>query len=90
MRNAFIGFVASIISDIISNFMRVIKTYKQSLYQNGKERLTYLHVVRMILSEGGIASLFGRGSSSPVPRKLFFQTTMIILSVLWMCCIFII
>jgi hypothetical protein len=36
-RNAFIGFVSSIVSDTVANFMRVIKTTKQALAARGDD-----------------------------------------------------
>ena len=57
VRNAFIGFIASAISDICSNAIRVVKVYKQSSF----ERLSYLDVVQRIVHEDGLAGLFGRG-----------------------------
>ncbi|KAL7520482.1 hypothetical protein ACHAWX_005207 [Stephanocyclus meneghinianus] len=36
-RNAFIGFVSSIVSDTVANFMRVIKTTKQALAARGED-----------------------------------------------------
>lgn len=56
-RSAFIGFVASIFSDSISNSFRVVKTARQA----SKENVTYSQVVRGILAKDGVAGLLGRG-----------------------------
>lgn len=68
IRSGIIGFAASVVSDIISNSMRVVKTYKQSSYKNGKqgESLTYVNIIRMVLSEGGFTSLLFRGINSRI------------------------
>lgn len=57
VRRAFIGFVCSIVSDSISNSMRVIKTTKQT-YQT---KISYPETVKEILHKDGIKGLFGRG-----------------------------
>ena len=57
IRNAGIGFTCSVISDTCSNFMRVIKTSRQT------EVITksYPDVIKNIIQKNGIASLFFRG-----------------------------
>lgn len=42
-RQAFIGFVASVISDTVSNSLRVVKTYRQV----NEERVTYCKSLRL-------------------------------------------
>lgn len=64
IRSAAIGFAASAVSDTVSNFIRVIKTIKQSIIT--VENLTYLQVVRKVYSEGGINSLLFRGLSTRI------------------------
>lgn len=61
-RSAFIGFMASAVSDSVSNFLRILKTIKQSgpTLDTGKS-LSYLNIINMIYKEGGIKALFGRG-----------------------------
>eukprot|EP00977_Amphora_coffeiformis_P001937 scaffold370_cov176-Amphora_coffeaeformis.AAC.14 len=59
LRNAAIGFCASIISDTTTNFLKVIKTTKQAL--GSKHSSSYAEVVRMIVAADGWKGLFGRG-----------------------------
>jgi hypothetical protein len=56
-RNAFIGFTSSIMSDTISNSLRVLKTTKQTHTEN----VSYSTVLREIIHKDGIISLFSRG-----------------------------
>lgn len=58
LRNAAIGFVASIVSDTATNALKVIKTTKQAL--GSKHNSSYLDVVRMIVAADGWKGLFGR------------------------------
>lgn len=57
LRQAYIGFVSSVISDTISNSLRVIKTTKQT----SKEIMTYSETLKGILKHDGVMGLFGRG-----------------------------
>ena len=57
VRNAFIGFCSSVVSDSISNSLRVVKTTKQT----SVEPVTYPQAVKMILEKDGYVGLFGRG-----------------------------
>jgi hypothetical protein len=57
LRNAGIGFTCSIISDTSSNFMRVIKTSKQT----DTASTNYADVVKNIIKKDGITGLFFRG-----------------------------
>lgn len=57
LRQAFIGFTSSIVSDTISNSLRVIKTTKQT----SQEVLSYRATVKNVIANDGIAGLFGRG-----------------------------
>ncbi|GMH71588.1 hypothetical protein TL16_g05696, partial [Triparma laevis f. inornata] len=59
VRNAFVGFVASVLSDVVSNSIRVIKTTKQSIAT--KHAVSYTDAVGMILAADGWKGLFGRG-----------------------------
>ena len=59
LRNAAIGFCASIISDTATNVLKVIKTTKQAL--GSKHNSSYAEVVRMIVAADGWKGLFGRG-----------------------------
>ena len=57
IRNALIGFTASVVSDSISNSLRVIKTTKQTAI----EPLTYPQTYKLIISKDGFRGLLGRG-----------------------------
>lgn len=57
LRSAFIGFNAAVISDCSSNFLRVIKTVKQT----SKKKTKYNEIVKDIVKKDGIKELFGRG-----------------------------
>lgn len=57
LRNAFIGFNAAVISDCVSNSLRVVKTVKQTSAQN----ISYPNTVKYIIKNDGIIGLFGRG-----------------------------
>lgn len=56
LRNAGIGFCASVCSDTVSNSLRVMKTVRQT-----QETISYRAIVRQIIQEDGIAGLLGRG-----------------------------
>lgn len=57
LRSAFIGFNAAVISDCSSNFLRVIKTVKQTSKNNSR----YSEIVKNIIKKNGVKDLFGRG-----------------------------
>lgn len=57
-RNAFIGFNASIISDTLSNSLRIVKTTKQS---HPNPAITYKQIAMEILEKDGMQGLLGRG-----------------------------
>ena len=57
VRNAFIGFCASVVSDSISNSLRVIKTTKQT----SLTPLTYFQATSSVIDKDGYKGLFGRG-----------------------------
>jgi len=57
MRNAFMGFCSSFVSDCSSNSIRVIKTTKQS----SEVALTYPQAVKLVVEKDGLIGLFGRG-----------------------------
>ena len=57
MRNAGIGFSCSIISDTCSNFMRVIKTTRQT----DTSTRSYYNIVSTIIQKDGVFSLLFRG-----------------------------
>lgn len=57
VRNAMIGFCSSVVSDTVSNSLRVVKTTKQT----SLEPITYPQAVQQILAKDGYLGLFGRG-----------------------------
>ncbi|ORY68261.1 mitochondrial carrier domain-containing protein [Pseudomassariella vexata] len=75
-RLAFIGFCASIISDSISNSLRVVKTYRQV----NDTKVTYTEAARLVVLQDGISGLFGRGLKT---RILANGLQGIMFSILW-------
>ena len=61
-RNALIGFSATLVSDTVSNSVRVVKTYKQTHASS----ITYKHVIKNILDADGIHGLFFRGLKTKI------------------------
>ena len=59
LRNAGIGLTASVVSDVVVNAIRVVKTTKQSM--GSRQAVTYSEVIRVILAADGWRGLFGRG-----------------------------
>ena len=57
VRNAFMGFAASLASDVLSNSLTVIKVCKQA----SVELLTYRQTTEQILAVDGVRGLLGRG-----------------------------
>jgi hypothetical protein len=55
-RNAFIGFSSSVVSDTLSNSLRVIKTVRQT-----NATMPYKEIVDGIVAKEGYMGLFGRG-----------------------------
>jgi hypothetical protein len=75
-RRAGIGFCSSVVSDTVSNSIRVVKVYKQAV----KEQLSYPVIVRKIVAEDGITGLMFRG----LETKIFANGLQgILFSVLW-------
>jgi hypothetical protein len=56
-RQAFIGFVASVVSDTVSNSLRVVKTYRQV----NETRVGYVAAARAVVATDGVKGLLGRG-----------------------------
>jgi len=56
LRNAGIGFCASVCSDTVANSLRVMKTVRQT-----HETMSYGAIVRQVVQQDGIAGLLGRG-----------------------------
>ena len=76
MRRAFIGFVASVVSDTISNSLRVVKTYRQV----NEIRIGYLAAAKAVIAVDGLKGLFGRGLKT---RILANGLQGLMFSVLW-------
>lgn len=56
-RRAFIGFAASVVSDTVSNSLRVVKTYRQV----NETRISYTEAARAVIATDGFMGLLGRG-----------------------------
>ncbi|KAH9981674.1 mitochondrial carrier [Russula compacta] len=76
LRQAFIGFVASVISDTVSNSLRVIKTYRQV----NETRIGYYDAALAVVATDGIRGLFGRGLKT---RIIANGAQGLMFSVLW-------
>jgi hypothetical protein len=93
LRLAFIGFCASVISDTISNSLRVVKTYRQVndtevSYCESIATLTSLvllmleiaQAAKLVIQQDGISGLFGRG----LPTRILANGLQgILFSILW-------
>lgn len=82
-RNALIGFVSSVVSDTIANFMRVIKTSKQALgstMMSSSAAATYAETIRVVIAVDGWRGLFGRGLKT---RILGNALQSILFTVIW-------
>lgn len=79
LRSAFIGFSASLVSDTVSNSIRVIKTTKQTTQTNK----SYSEVVKDIIEKGGVKELFGRGLTTKIVANGIQGLTF---SVMWKIC----
>ena len=76
MRRAFIGFIASIVSDSVSNSLRVVKTYRQV----NETQIGYVEAARAVITVDGLSGLFGRGLKT---RILANGLQGLMFSVLW-------
>ncbi|KAH8669421.1 mitochondrial carrier domain-containing protein [Ilyonectria robusta] len=76
LRLAFIGFCASIVSDSVSNSLRVVKTYRQV----NETKVSYSEAARSIVRQDGIVGLFGRGLKT---RILANGMQGLMFSILW-------
>lgn len=76
IRRAFIGFVASVVSDTVSNSLRVVKTYRQV----NETRIGYVEAARAVIAVDGVKGLFGRGLKT---RILANGLQGLMFSVLW-------
>ncbi|KAF8876059.1 mitochondrial carrier domain-containing protein [Infundibulicybe gibba] len=75
-RQAFIGFCASVISDTVSNSLRVVKTYRQV----NETRISYWQSAQAVIESDGIVGLFGRGLKT---RILANGLQGLMFSILW-------
>ncbi|KAK7926789.1 mitochondrial carrier domain-containing protein [Apiospora marii] len=76
LRLAFIGFCASVISDSVSNSLRVVKTYRQV----NDTKVSYSEAARLVVLQDGISGLFGRGLKT---RILANGLQGILFTILW-------
>ncbi|KAF5009282.1 hypothetical protein FDECE_4494 [Fusarium decemcellulare] len=76
LRLAFIGFCASVVSDSISNSLRVVKTYRQV----NDTKVSYAEAARAVVVQDGVIGLLGRGLKT---RILCNGLQGIIFSILW-------
>ncbi|KAI0922441.1 hypothetical protein AcV7_005974 [Taiwanofungus camphoratus] len=76
LRQAFIGFCASVISDTVSNSLRVVKTYRQ-VHQT---RVGYFEAAEAVIATDGLRGLFGRGLKT---RILANGLQGLMFSILW-------
>ena len=76
LRQAFIGFAASVVSDTASNSLRVLKTYRQVNATN----ISYTAAAKRVLAADGWKGLFGRGLKT---RILANGCQGLMFSVLW-------
>ncbi|KAI0739347.1 mitochondrial carrier domain-containing protein [Daedaleopsis nitida] len=76
LRQAFIGFCASVVSDTISNSLRVVKTYRQV----HETRIGYFAAAEAVIAQDGVLGLFGRGLKT---RILANGLQGLMFSVLW-------
>lgn len=76
LRRALVGLCSSLVSDLCSNAIRVVKTYKQT----SVEPISYMEAVTRIVGESGLLGLFIRGLSS----KLFSNAlNAMLFTVMW-------
>ncbi|KAH7017959.1 mitochondrial carrier domain-containing protein [Microdochium trichocladiopsis] len=75
-RLAFIGFVASLIADSLSNSLRVVKTYRQV----NETKISYSSAARSVVAEQGIVGLLNRGLKT---RILCNGLQGLLFSILW-------
>ncbi|KAI0370724.1 mitochondrial carrier [Pilatotrama ljubarskyi] len=76
LRQAFIGFCASVVSDTVSNSLRVVKTYRQV----NETRIGYFAAAQAVIDADGLKGLFGRGLKT---RILANGLQGLMFSILW-------
>lgn len=86
-RSALIGFIASAVSDTVSNFLRILKTVKQSTSADGLHSLSYLQITRNVYKEGGLVALLFRGLGTRIItngiQSILFTVLWKVLPLLW-------
>merc|ERR1719336_2457568 len=75
-RNAGLGFTSSVVSDTVSNSLRVLKTYRQT----SETPVSYMQAAKNVIEQDGVVGLFGRGLKTRILTN-GAQATMF--SVLW-------
>merc|ERR1719317_676748 len=75
-RNAVIGFASSLVSDTVSNSLRVVKTTRQTF----SEPISYVNVVKHVIEKDGVMGLMGRGLKT---RLIANGMQGLMFSVLW-------
>jgi len=70
------GFTSSVISDTISNSIRVIKTTRQT----HEQKVSYVEAAKQVIAKDGVLGLFGRGLST---RIIANGLQGLLFSVLW-------
>jgi hypothetical protein len=80
IRNALIGCIASIVSDLVSNSIRVVNAYRQV----HDEDLSYTEAAKRIVKEGGLKALFFRGLSIKVIANCLNSIVFNVLVKMWM------
>ena len=78
VRNACIGFASSVVSDAISNSIKVVKTTKQAL--GSKQTVSYTEAVGMVLAADGWKGLLGRGLGTRIVAN---SLQSIVFTVVW-------
>ncbi|KAE9374346.1 mitochondrial carrier [Stipitochalara longipes BDJ] len=76
LRLAFIGFIASVVSDSVSNSLRVVKTYRQV----NDIKVSYAEAARLVVLDDGVIGLLGRGLKT---RILCNGLQGLLFSILW-------
>ena len=76
LRQALIGFCASVVSDTVSNSLRVVKTYRQV----HATRIGYVAAAEAVVAQDGLRGLLGRGLKT---RILANGLQGLMFSVLW-------
>ena len=75
-RNAFNGLASSAVSDVVSNSLRVLKTYRQT----SAETVSYTQAAKTIIASDGLSGLFFRGLGT---RVIAHGINGIVFTVVW-------